>query len=68
MFLKTSIVSILLGGFGVLSGLLVLEITSIEFAVKYIDDFLVPVEGVLLSIGAISFFVWCVQVCKKLYF
>lgn len=68
MFLKTSIISILLGGLGILSGLLVLETTPIEFAVKYIDDFLVPVEGVLLSIGTISFFVWCVQICKKLYF
>lgn len=68
MFLKTSIISILLGGFGVLSGLLVLEITPIEFALKYIDGFLIPVEGVLLSIGTISFFVWCAQVCKKLYF
>lgn len=68
MFLKISILSILLGGFGVLSGLAMYYIAPVEFAIKYTYDFLMPVGGVLLSIGTISFFVWCMQVCKKLYF
>lgn len=41
MFLKTSTISILLGGFGILNGLLVLEFTPIEFAIKYSSNFLI---------------------------
>lgn len=67
MFLKTSIISILLGGLGILSGLLVLELTPIEFALKYLDNFLIPIEGVLISNSGISFLIWCTQLYKKLF-
>lgn len=67
MFLKISIISILLGGLGILSGLLAFEITPIDFAIKYLYNFLIPIEGVLISISGVSFLIWCAQLYKELF-